>query len=89
VCCVAGVEPLKPIVDTRPAAHIAPIVIARIRLGVSQPKWWAWSQERNPVAAEAAAIAQPTHMGRMISPSGLGYAGAGLQAPAQLLAAAG
>jgi hypothetical protein len=34
------VEPLKPIVETRPAAHIAPIVNARILRGVSQPKWW-------------------------------------------------
>ncbi len=36
----AGVEPLKPTVETRPAAHIAPIVSERIRRGVSQPKWW-------------------------------------------------
>ena len=30
---VGGVEPLKPIVETRPAAHIAPIVSRRIRAG--------------------------------------------------------
>jgi hypothetical protein len=35
-----GVEPLKPIVETSPAAHIAAIVSERIRRGVSQPKWW-------------------------------------------------
>lgn len=35
-----GVEPLKPTVDTRAAAHIAAIVRERIRRGVSQPKWW-------------------------------------------------
>jgi hypothetical protein len=58
-----GVEPLKLIVETRPAAHIAPIVRERIRLGVSQPKWWVCSHVLNPVAAEAAAIAQPAHMG--------------------------
>jgi hypothetical protein len=32
------VEPLNPIVETSPAAHIAPIVNARSRRGVSQPK---------------------------------------------------
>jgi hypothetical protein len=31
-----GVEPLKPIVETTPAAHMAPIVRRRIRFGVSQ-----------------------------------------------------
>jgi hypothetical protein len=36
----AVVEPLKPTVETSPAAHIAPIVRARMRRGVSQPKWW-------------------------------------------------
>ncbi len=36
----ATVEPLKPTVETNPAAHIAAIVNARIRRGVSQPKWW-------------------------------------------------
>jgi hypothetical protein len=35
---VAGVEPLKPIVETRPAAHMAAIVKALSRRGVSQPK---------------------------------------------------
>jgi len=62
-CEVAGVAPLKPTVETRPAAHIAPIVSERIRLGVSQPKWWVCSQVLKPVAAEAAAIAQPAHIG--------------------------
>ncbi len=37
---LAGVEPLKPTVETSAAAHIAPIVSARRRLGVSQPKLW-------------------------------------------------
>ena len=37
---LGGVEPLKPIVETSPAAHIAAIVSERIRRGVSQPKWW-------------------------------------------------
>jgi hypothetical protein len=32
------VEPLKPIVETSPAAHMAAIVSARMRRGVSQPK---------------------------------------------------
>jgi hypothetical protein len=59
---VGGVEPLTPIVETRPAAHIAAIVSARIRCGVSQPMWWVCIQVRKPLAAEAAAIAQPTHM---------------------------
>jgi hypothetical protein len=57
-----GVEPLKPIVETRAAAHIAAIVRERIRRGVSQPKWWFCSHDLNPVAAEAAVIAHPTHM---------------------------
>jgi hypothetical protein len=62
-CAVAlGVDPLKPIVETSPAAHIAPIVRLRSRLGVSQVKLWACNQDLNPVAAEAAAIAQPAHM---------------------------
>jgi len=55
-------EPLKPIIETSVAAHIAPIVKARIRRGVNQPKWWVWSHVLKPVAAEAAVIAQPTHM---------------------------
>jgi hypothetical protein len=38
VCALAGVDPLKPMVETRPAAHIAEIVRARIRRGVSQGK---------------------------------------------------
>jgi len=57
-----GVEPLKPIVETRPAAHMAAIVSARIRRGVSQGIGWLCIQVRNPLAAEAAAIAQPAHM---------------------------
>jgi hypothetical protein len=59
---VAGVEPLKPIVATSPAAHIAPIVTPRRRRGVSQLKLWVCSHDLKPVAAEAAAIAQPAHM---------------------------
>jgi hypothetical protein len=55
-------EPLKPIVETKPAAHIAPIVKERIRRGVSQPKLWVCSHDLKPVAAEAAAIAQPAHI---------------------------
>jgi hypothetical protein len=34
----AADEPLKPTVETNPAAHIAAIVSARSRRGVSQPK---------------------------------------------------
>jgi hypothetical protein len=56
------VEPLKPIVETKPAAHIAAIVNERIRRGVSQPKLCVCSHVRNPVAAEAAAIAHPAHI---------------------------
>jgi hypothetical protein len=59
---LGGVAPLKPIVETIAAADIAAIVSARIRGGVSQPQWWVCSQVLTPVAAEAAAIAQPTHM---------------------------
>jgi hypothetical protein len=62
VWAVGGVEPLKPIVETRPAAHIAPIVSPRSIRGLSQPKWWLWSQVRKPVAAEAAVMAQAAHM---------------------------
>jgi hypothetical protein len=51
-----------PIVETRPAAHIAAIVIRRIRFGVSQPKLWLCSHVLKPVAAEAATIAHPAHM---------------------------
>jgi hypothetical protein len=56
------VAPLKPIVETTPAAHIAAIVSERIRRGVNQPKLWLCSHVLNPVAAEAAAIAQPAHI---------------------------
>lgn len=59
---VAGVEPLKPTVETTPAVHIAASVSARIRLGVSQAKLCDCIHVLNPVAAEAAAIAQPAHM---------------------------
>jgi hypothetical protein len=64
VCVVAlvGVDPLKPIVETSPAAHITPIVRLRSRLGVSQLKLWVCSHDLKPVAAEAAAIAQPAHI---------------------------
>ncbi len=59
---VAGVEPLKPIVETTPAAHIAAIVRRRIRRGVSHGMLWLCIHVLNPLAAEAAAIAQPAHM---------------------------
>jgi hypothetical protein len=59
---LAGVDPLIPTVETSPAAHIAPIVSARRRLGVSQPKLWFCNQLLKPVAAEAAAIAHPAHI---------------------------
>jgi hypothetical protein len=58
-----GVEPLKPIVETTPAAHIAPIVSRRIRRGVSQGMFWLCIHVLKPLAAEAAAIAQPAHIG--------------------------
>jgi hypothetical protein len=51
-----------PKLATSVAAHIAPIVSALKRRGVSQPNRWFCSQVLNPVAAEAAAIAHPTHM---------------------------
>jgi hypothetical protein len=59
---VGAEEPLTPIVETAVAAAIAPSVSRRMRLGVSQPKLWVWSQVRKPVAAEAAVMAQPMHM---------------------------
>jgi hypothetical protein len=52
-----------PTVETSPAAHIAPSVSARMRFGVSHSKWWFWSHVLKPVAAEAAAIAHPAHIG--------------------------
>jgi hypothetical protein len=61
VCELGGVEPLTPTVESSPAAHIVAIVSARIRFGVSQPKLWVCIQVRRPEAAEAAAIAHPTH----------------------------
>jgi hypothetical protein len=57
-----GVAPLKPIVEKIAAADSTAIVKTRMRRAVSQPKWRVCSQVRVPVAAEAAAIAQPTHM---------------------------
>jgi hypothetical protein len=59
---VAGVAPLKPIVETTPAAHMALTVSARMRFGVSQRKLCVCSQVLKPEAAEAAAIAHPAHM---------------------------
>ncbi len=59
---VAAPEPLTTTVETSAAADIAAIVMALSRLGVSQSMWWVCSQVRNPVAADAAAIAQPMHM---------------------------
>jgi hypothetical protein len=61
------VELLNPIVETTPAAHMAPIVSARSRRGVSQPKWRLPSHVLKPVAAEAAVIAQPAHTPGMIT----------------------
>jgi len=61
-CAVAGVEPLKPIVDTTPAAHIAAIVARRMRRGVSHGIRWLCIQVLKPLAADAAAIAQPAHI---------------------------
>jgi hypothetical protein len=49
-------------VQTTPAAHIAAIVRRRIRRGVSQGMFWLCIQVLKPLAAEAAAIAQPAHM---------------------------
>jgi hypothetical protein len=57
-----GVEPLKPIVETTPAAHIAAIVRRRMRGGVSHGMCWLCIQVLKPLAADAAAIAQPAHM---------------------------
>jgi hypothetical protein len=37
LCGVGGVEPLTPMVETSPAAHIALIVSTRMRRGVNQP----------------------------------------------------
>src|ERR1700681_2837595 len=90
-CTLAAVEPLRPTVETSPAAHIAASVRARMRLGVSQPKWWFCIQVRKPVAAEAAAIAHPAHMRRSLAlgSRALGGLGAPLQTPAQLGAAPG
>jgi len=58
----AGVEPLKPTVETSPAAHIAAIVSRFIRFGVSQAGPLVCIQVLKPVAAEAAATAQAAHM---------------------------
>ena len=62
MCAGAGVEPLKPTVETIPAAHIAAIVSRCIRFGVAQPGACTCIQLLKPVAAEAATIAQPAHM---------------------------
>jgi hypothetical protein len=59
---LGGVAPLKPTVEKIAAPDITAIVSARMRRGVSQPKWWVCNQVLTPVAAEAAAIAQPAHM---------------------------
>jgi hypothetical protein len=50
-------------VETSPAAHIAAIVSRLIRFGVSQLNWWDCSQVLKPVAAEAAVMAHPAHIG--------------------------
>ena len=60
---VAGVAPLKPIVEKIAAPDITAIVSARMRRGVNQPKWWVCIHVRKPVAAEAAHITQPAHIG--------------------------
>ncbi len=62
-CAGTGVEPLIPTVETSPAAHIAAIVSRFIRFGVNQPGPCVCIQLLKPVAAEAAAIAQPAHIG--------------------------
>jgi hypothetical protein len=62
VLCVGGVEPEKPTVETTPAAHIAAIVRCRMRCGVSHGMFWDCIHVLKPLAAEAAAIAQPAHM---------------------------
>ncbi|HEX5308325.1 MAG TPA: hypothetical protein VFW38_04520 [Solirubrobacteraceae bacterium] len=53
--------------ETSPAAHIAVTVSVRSRFGVSQEKPCVCSQVLKPVAAEAAAIAQPTHMQQKVA----------------------
>lgn len=59
-----GVDPLNPTLAISPAAHIAAIVSVRIRRGVNQekPRPRVCSHVRKPVAAEAPAIAHPTHI---------------------------
>jgi hypothetical protein len=61
-CAGGAVEPLITTDEYRPAAHIAAIVMARSRRGVSHPKRLFCSHVLKPLAAEAAHIAQPTHM---------------------------
>jgi hypothetical protein len=57
-----GVEPEKPIDEATPAAHIAAIVTRRMRRGVSHGMRWLCIHVLKPLAADAAAIAQPAHM---------------------------
>ncbi|HKH79751.1 MAG TPA: hypothetical protein VJ996_07000 [Solirubrobacteraceae bacterium] len=59
---LGGVAPLKPIVEKIAAPDITAIVSARMRRGVSQPKWWVCIHVRNPVAPDAAHITHPAHM---------------------------
>lgn len=61
-------EPEKPIVHTTPAAHMAAIVSRRIRGGVSHGMFWLCIQVLKPLAAEAAAIAQPAHIPVRVAP---------------------
>ncbi len=62
-------DPLKPIVETNPAAHIAAMVSERMRRGVSQRKLWVCIQALKPLAADAAVMAQPAHMAVRIGDS--------------------
>ena len=54
--------PLNPTLAISPAAHIAAIVSLRIRRGVSHATPRVCNHVRKPVAAEAPAIAHPTHI---------------------------
>jgi len=79
LCGVGGVAPLKPIVEKIAAPAITASVSARMRRGVSQPKWWVCIQVLNPVAAEAAHMTQPAHMTLQITThrAGMGRMGSG------------